>query len=312
MEPKAYDTGSLRVEVISADGSVKKNYDFDVSTFYNAGGKFWKKVGRIGKAVVSGGLSEKKVRKVVAAVTTAGLSQTKKGKQVSAKVEKGIAKAEAKAVQKFKTVSLALPRSAFSSLAVINIFGVASQLQAVRDAGEKGNKASADKWKKVRDFWYKMGGSRTKFDKMIKNGSKRKPFLAKVKKKTAPSGSKLNANGYDYTEFYFVGDEAYLSVVGVDDAAIAAWIGIASGVIAVIKKIAGKPPQMDAETEAAIDSDAAENQADFNTALAEEAENPTPEALRDLGMVMPVWGWVAVLAGIAGVAYLTIRAIKKR
>jgi predicted RNA-binding protein with TRAM domain len=274
-----------------------------------------------GRAVLTGGLSEAKGRRVVAAITTGGLSETKKGKEVSAKIEKVAEKVDKaaekidvksdelgkKLVQKFKTLNLAIPRAAFLSLAAINIFGIASHLQNIRETAERGAVNYAEKWKKVRDFWYKMGGSRTKFDTAIKNGSKKKPFLAKIKKKSGADGSEIQ-------EFYFKGadDDGFFGVIQV--AAVAAWVGIATSVIAAIKGIVGKPNEMDAETESIIDSDAAAEQADFDAALAAEEANQTPEFLRDLTAEtggMPLWGWIAIALGVAGATYLTVRAIKK-
>lgn len=266
-----------------------------------------------GRAILSGGLSTEKGRKVIAAASTLGLSETKAGQKISDKIEKVAEKVDKavekvdkksdeiaeKVVQKFKTISLALPRAAFASLAAINIFGIASHLDGIRDAASRGSQPHAEKWKKVRDFWYKMGGSRTKFDKLIKKGGKKKPFLAKVKKK------KSGADGS--TEYEY----SYLNVAGVDDAAILAWIGIATSVIVAIKKIAGKPEGMDEETEAALEEQAALEAEEFAAALAAEEQNAIPEALRDLDMVMPVWAWALLGLGVVGAGVLVVVAIKK-
>jgi hypothetical protein len=298
------------IEVQSADGS-SKGYEFTTETILNAKGGLLKKITRVVKAVSTAGLSEKNVRKVVSAVSTGGLSQTKAGKKVSAKVEKTAAKvdkavdkAAEQAVKVFKIASLAVPRAAFTSLSAINIFGIASHLQSIRESGEKGNVDAAKKWKKVRDFWYKMGGSRNKFDKIIKNGSKKKPFLAKVKKKKS-------ADGTEETIFLFAGNEAYEhfhNVAGVDDAAIAAWVGIATSVIAAVKSIAGKPKEMDDESSSAIDSDAAAESEDFNKMVDQESKNQTPEAVRDLNM--PTWGWFAIAGGLLAITGIVIYAVR--
>lgn len=271
-----------------------------------------------GRAVLSGGLSTKEGRKVISAISTGGLSLTKAGKKLSEKVEKVAEKVDKKvekidekadalakkAAQKFKTLTLALPRAAFASLAAINIFGIASHLQSVRDAADRGSVPHASKWKKTRDFWYKIGGSRTKFDKLIKKGSKRKPFLAKVKKKSS-------ADGTEETIYLFPGDQSSFNVAGIDDAAIVAWIGIATSVIVAVKQIAGKPPEMDDESAGALDAEAALEAEEFQALMEKEAQNKTPEALRDLEMVMPIWAWVLVGVGVIGAGILTVVAIKK-
>jgi hypothetical protein len=255
-------------------------------------------------------------------VSTLGLSQTKAGKKISDKIEgvaervdKAVAKVDEKSdelakkvVQKFKTLTLALPRMAFASLAAINIFGIASHLELFRDGAARGSIPHQQKWTKIRNFWYKIGGSRTKFDKLIKNGAKKKPFLAKVKKKTGVDGS-------EEVIYLFAGDENYQnwkSVAGIDDAAIAVWIGIATSVIAAVKSIAGKPPQMDDESAAVIDEEAAAEAEEFQALMEKEAQNPTPEALRDLEMVMPIWGWVLVGLGVIGAGVLTVYAITRK
>jgi len=149
-----------------------------------------------------------------------------------------------------------------------------------------------------------MGGSRNKFDKIIKNGSKKKPFLAKVKKKKS-------ADGTEETIFLFAGNEAYEhfhNVAGVDDAAIAAWVGIATSVIAAVKSIAGKPKEMDDESSSAIDSDAAAESEDFNKMVDQESKNQTPEAVRDLNM--PTWGWFAIAGGLLAITGIVIYAVR--
>jgi hypothetical protein len=309
-----YDELSAFVDLAAGYKVPKKNILKTVVKTVLTGGLGTKQ----GRAVLSGGLSEKSGRKVIAAVTTGGLSETKTGKKVAAKVEKVASKVDAaaakvdvksdelakKAGQIFKTINLALPRSAFMSMMAINIFGFASHLQTIRESGEKGNAENAKKWKKVRDFWYKIGGSRTKFDKVIKNGSKKKPFLAKAKKKTGVDGS--------ITEELFFKTPDRDGFYSIAPAVLAAWIGIATSVIAAVKSIAGKPAGMDAESEAIIDSDAAAAQAEFDAAAAAEANNTTPEFLRDLTSGgLPMWAWIAIVAGVAGTTYLTVRAIKK-
>jgi hypothetical protein len=308
----------LKAELDKADASQNQELHDNLAAFYELSSGF--KVPKVtfkqvAKAVLTGGLTEEAGRKVVATITTGGLNLTKPGQKLSAKIDAKAEKIEAKAdvlagkiTQKFKTISLALPRAAFYSLALINIFGICSHLQTLRENGEKGDASQAKKWNDVRNFWYKIGGSRGKFDTLIKNGSKKKPFLAKVKKKTGADGS-------EETDYLFAVDENYQkwqNLFGVDDAAVAAWVGIATSVIAVVKSIAGKPKDMDDETAGALDAEHAANKAEFDALVAQEAANKTPEALRDLDMIMPIWAWVTVGLGSIFAIGLIIYAAKHR
>jgi hypothetical protein len=292
------DDAVLEVTLVSADGSSKTN-SYYVDEFKNAAGNTVKTVTK----------KEKKAAK----------KAEKKEKKAEKKVEKKEAKAERKEERKkmgfgkklvrgFKVANLAPVRLAFMSLAAINIFGIASHLKKVKEAGEKGDAESKKKYDKVKEFWYKMGGDRRKFENMVIKGGARKPFLAKVKKKKG-------ADGEDETIYLFAGDENYnevMNVAGVDDAAIAAWIGLATAVIAGVKKIAGKPKEMDAETEAAIESDASEGAAEFDAALAEEEKKTVPEALRDVGANTPKWVWFAIGGALLVGGFFLVRAIVKR
>ncbi|MDD4970767.1 MAG: hypothetical protein PHT07_15175 [Paludibacter sp.] len=307
----------LKAELDKADAAKNQELHDELAAFYELASGF--KVPKVtfkqvAKAVLTGGLTEPLGRKVVATVTTGGLNLTKPGQKLSEKIEKKAEKVEAKADviaekagQLFKTFNLALPRAAFLSLALINVFGFSKYLQNIKESGEKGNANDAARWKKVRDLWYKIGGNRAKFDSAIKSGSKKKAFLAKIKKFS-------NADGSLIQEMYFKAPDEDGFFGPVTAAAVAAWVGIASGVIAAIKGIAGKPAEMDAESESIIDEDAARTQAEFDAAVAAEAANATPEFLRDFNEGaggIPGWGWVGIIAGVLGIGYFTIRAIKR-
>lgn len=252
---------------------------------------------RVGKAILTGGISETKAGKkieakapparVAKAILSGGLSETKAGKKVENKageVAKKISNSDA--FQKFKTLNLTPVRGAFLSLAAINIFGQARQLQNIKNEADLGKQASKDQWKKITDFWYKLGGNRTKFTKAIEKGSKRNPFLAK-KKKSAD------------------GSEEWCSVAGVDDAAIAGWIGLATAAIAGIKTIAGKPKEMDADTEKSIDKDALAQQSRIQQGIEVESLANVPENIRDDNSQMLtstkylIAGGIAITIGIA-------------
>jgi hypothetical protein len=306
----------LKTELDTASQGTDQGLIDELSAFYTLASGF--KVPkitakRVAKAVLTGGLSEPTGRKIVSSITTGGLVNTKAGQKLAEKVDTLAVKVErkgdvlaAKAGQLFKTINLALPRSAFMSLMLVNLFGFASHLQKIKDDGEKGNKDAADRWTKVRNFWYKIGGNRAKFDKAIKTGSTHKAFLAKLSKKSGADGSIQQ-------EMYFKkpDTDGFFGVVQV--AAVAAWVGIATSVLSAIKGIAGKPKEMDAESEAAIEAEAAANKAGFDSAAAAEAANATPEFLRDFSTGaggISGWGWVGIAAGVIGIGILTIRAIK--
>jgi hypothetical protein len=148
-----------------------------------------------------------------------------------------------KPVQKFKTAALAVPRGACLSLLAINLWGMASSMYAWK-------KNSPQKYENVRNKWYKLGGNRTEFDRVIENGAKRKPLRFLFKK--------------DMIKAKFTGQEQ-LPAAGVDDGAILGWISTGSTVLAnlinVFKKSGGtldapqgtEMPPVDPEQQKQID-----------------------------------------------------------
>lgn len=258
----------LEITIESADGN--KVYGYSCDSFQNAAGKTVKAVTK----------KEKKAEKKAA----------KKEKKAARKADRKEAKAERKEERKkmtfgqklwrgMKVMNLAPVRAAFMSLAAINIFGIASHLKGIKEQGEKGNADAKKKYEKVKEFWFKMGGDRHKFDNVVVKGGARKPFLAKVKKKKGADGSEETVYLFGVDDNY----QEWQNVAGVDDAAIAAWVGLATSVIVAVKKIAGKPKEMDTESEASLEQEASENEEEFNKGVAAESESETPEALRDVG-----------------------------
>ena len=80
---------------------------------------------------------------------------------------------------KFKTIFplCILMRGAFQGLLRLNIFGLATDLKALKDKGDKGDKSSKDKYEKARNEWYAIGGDRTVFDHTVQTGTQFKPLL---------------------------------------------------------------------------------------------------------------------------------------
>jgi len=167
--------------------------------------------------------------------------------------------------QKAKTLSLAPARAAFLGLLKLNVFGMASDLQPLnaefqkRKAGQAGyDSGKSDKYIKIRDLFYKWGGARGDFDKIIASGSKNKALL-----------------GADGDHLYVAGETV-------------AMITAATPLIVAVMNLLGKKPSgMDAATEAKLKAEAAANQATIDAAL----EQTTPG--EDENKV-PTWVWVGL------------------
>jgi hypothetical protein len=238
---------------------------------------------------------KKLAKSKIATVATGGLNKlgskdTRKniGKDIK-KAGKDIKKVGQKAVQKFKTLNLAPMRGAYLGLVAINMFGLASQAQKIKDEADKGNKDAIKKWKRGTDTWYKMGGNRTKFTDAIKKGSKKKALLK----------ARKNADG------------TWENVAGADDAALI--IAAASAVAAICKAFGGKPKEMTEGDQKPIDEAAAKNEAALQAGIQAEAEANIPESERDSGIGgMSNKTWYIVGASAVGLAVLGFFLLRKK
>lgn len=114
-----------------------------------------------------------------------------------------------------KKIFLAPVRGAFLSLVGLNVRGLATKMaeSIVKD------KATVQK------FWERLGGKFTAFEKRVEKSKNKKALFGKKKKR--------GVNGYEE----FIEKDSYLSVAGVDDAAIAAFIATATPVLVAASKL---------------------------------------------------------------------------
>ena len=112
-----------------------------------------------------------------------------------------------------KKILLAPVRGAFLSLVGLNVRGLATKM---------GESIAKDK-NTVKAFWERLGGKFTAFEKRVD----------KSKGKKALFGKKRGVNGYEE----FIDKDSYLSVAGVDDAAVAAFIAAAAPVLVAASKL---------------------------------------------------------------------------
>jgi len=149
--------------------------------------------------------------------------------------------------------TLAIPRASFISLMAINFRGIAWKLWE----GISNPKYKNTYRKKIFEKWHKLGGNKKIFIKTIKGGAKKKPFLcgAKCKRKLAEKGAKRRR--FDGQEAKDIAKELmrnvefinpnkdsfdgsmYSHATGVDDAAVAVWVGLGSAVIGAMGTIVG-------------------------------------------------------------------------
>jgi len=112
-----------------------------------------------------------------------------------------------------KKILLAPVRGAFLSLVGLNVRGLATKI----------SESIAKDKNAVKSYWERLGG---KFDKLESR-------VDKSKSKKALFGKKRGVNGYEE----FIEKDSYLSVAGVDDAAIAAFIAAAGPALAAVSKL---------------------------------------------------------------------------
>ena len=199
-----------------------------------------------------------------------------------------------KAGQKLKTASLAPQRGAYLFVLRENIFGGASHLKS-RDP---------KKYAAARDAWYKFGGNRTEFDKVVAKGAKKKPIMFGFKQKKGADGIYYGIEG--------INDANFLNVAGYDDAAIAATVASATPIIVSVVKAAGKPKEMDDSSANEIAATAAAKATETQKGLDEQAAitkanggiEPDAEGKDSMGNSttgMPMWGWVAIGVGVTAI-----------
>jgi hypothetical protein len=132
---------------------------------------------RAGRAVATGGGSElwenrKKIANVakkavnnrlVQAVVTGGASEAKRFYD----------KNKGKIIDFLRrwNPGLILVRGAYQGLLRLNLWGMATDLKALKDAAAKGDKAAEAKYKKAQNVWDSLGGIRSVFDHTVETGS---------------------------------------------------------------------------------------------------------------------------------------------
>jgi hypothetical protein len=112
-----------------------------------------------------------------------------------------------------KKILLAPVRGAFLSLVGLNVRGLATKM----------SESIAKDKNTVQKFWERLGGKFSKFEDRVN----------KSKSKKALFGKKRGVNGYEE----FIDQDSYLSVAGVDDAAVAAFIATATPVLVAASKL---------------------------------------------------------------------------
>jgi hypothetical protein len=115
------------------------------------------------------GLSFNKLKKGFKNVTSSVSNAAKK-------IVAEIPQAAKKVVQGTKTVTLAIPRTAFIGLILLNVRGWATALKKILD--RKGE-FEAFKW------WFELGGNRTELKNAVNKGANRKAFLAGIEEEEA-------------------------------------------------------------------------------------------------------------------------------
>lgn len=112
-----------------------------------------------------------------------------------------------------KKILLSPVRGAFLSLVGLNVRGLATKM----------SESIAKDKNSVKAFWERLGGKFDKFEDRVN----------KSKSKKALFGKKRGVNGFEE----FIEQDSYLSVAGVDDAAIAAFIATATPVLVAASKL---------------------------------------------------------------------------
>ena len=109
--------------------------------------------------------------------------------------------------------TMAVPRSSFLSLMLINFRVMASRLAVI-----KNDPRYKTKWDQAKTKWQRLGGKVSTFENVIEKGKNKKPFFCGAKCKA--KGVKSNA-------------------AGVDDAAVGVWVAIGSAVVGAMATIIG-------------------------------------------------------------------------
>jgi hypothetical protein len=319
---------------LDGEGDINSVYgDYMDTNFLNAGGFLKKikkiatsKVGKIAAGIATGGASvaasKKQRQQLTKDVKTA--AKTKVGKAIINVSTGGLGTKEGRANLKkvgkvIKTLSLAPMRNSVELLIRLNIWGLASDLKKKKDAATK-SQADLDAWEKVRKVWYKVGGNRTTFDKMVEAGSKKKALKISFGKKSGADGS------YYYEALGQNEDGEWYSVAP----AVAAIVAAAPIIAAIINAMGKKPAAIDPESSANLDSEyaatndqmtdatkALESSGELEKVAAAEAAGEEYEAAeidpatgkiiktakQKIAGGLPMWAKVAI--GVGGVALLT-------
>ena len=169
-----------------------------------------------------------------------------------------------------------IPRSSFLSLLAINFRGLAWKLsQGLKDPSNK---------EKILAKWYKLGGKQSSLEKTIRSGEKKKAFFCgkKCKEKLAEKGAtRSKFSGFNAKEQAkeLISQVEYIdeydNVGGIDDAAIAVWVGVGTAVIGAMTGVVSsvkmskqkdaeiKNAQVTADKEIALMSEKTKREADL-------------------------------------------------
>jgi hypothetical protein len=179
-----------------------------------------------------------------------------------------------------KKILLAPVRGAFLSLVGLNVRGLATKLA---ESIQKDNNT-------VQKFWERVGGKFEKLQKRVDKSKNKKALFGKKKGK--------GVNGYEE----FIDKDSYLSVAGVDDAAVAAFIASAAPVLVAASKLFKKLGVNKGEGDVVKEDEAASGEklpADFQ---ADDDENEGKGSSGDTVGFKPspllIGGGIAALAAI--------------
>tara|TARA_R110000824_G_scaffold32247_13_gene104303 strand:- start:3435 stop:4580 length:1146 start_codon:yes stop_codon:yes gene_type:complete len=208
------------------DSSEFDGFDFvddDFDNFTKKSRKRGKKRRETRKKLRDEGLSRKDARKQARTEALAEIPKDKL-KDVLKKGFQNIGKA-------IKVGALAVPRGAYLSLIRVNYRGAAWKLAQVTDDPQY-----ADKLKKIKDKFSKLGG---RWDKLLKNiniGKRKKPFFCgkKCKKKLKNKGAKRS-----FTNFVEGNADFYNVEPATTTVAVSTWVAIGSSVLGAMTTAMG-------------------------------------------------------------------------
>jgi len=193
--------------------------------------------------------------------------------------------AEVKLFQKFKTATLSPIRVSFLGLLELNALGYASDLLEAK-------KTNPAKYKKARDTWYKLGGNRTNFDKVVESGGKKKAIAGFLR---------TGADGYT-EDVYATGVEEILAMI----------VQAATAIGAIGQAVGGfKNKEADATVNAKIDAALKAKVTDDVAIPGDAPENDSDLTIFDK---IPTWAWwtigIVALGALATTIYLVVKKKK--